>query len=322
VAAWTPFLQALLDWQPLCGQLLVEGEQGRWTFVLVSRVGRLRSLSAPALEALGCGASPLANLLAAQQQALEALPSWPFLTEGAARKAAERLAEASRETPDALLFHLEARLHLLLARADLGRADLAAYRRRLREVLRLCRRVGGSPSLAPRRALAYRTRLLAALADVGLLLTASPPAEGQIDRLRDNIHRLVVEGRSWPAARRRGLEALLELLMAAPEGKMGQEWRLDEKEGAVRFRARKEVLRDLGLQLLSGWQQDEPRAARPALLRGRLELWAENYHAALQAARTAAALAGDDKGALRQARELEGKSLAKLREQVQRLKGS
>jgi serine/threonine protein kinase len=313
VAGLTPFLESLLDWQGPLGELLVY-EGGRRSMPDVApRLVRLRQRSGPALEALGCGASPLADMLAAQQKATE---TWPPLvpTDEDKLKAIERLSQAARDTPDTLLLYAEANLRRSLAPAELRRGDLAAYRRQWQTILELCERVAVSPSLAPRPALAYRTRVLAILADLALLKTAAPSTGRQLDRLRNNVNSVVAEGRPWPRDRERWLQTFVELILAPSEGKEAQEWRLDQPASAERFRARKQLLHDLGRRLLADWQQEEPNAARPALLRARLELSAQNYHEALRAARGAARLAGDDEGSVKQARELEQQALAKLRE--------
>jgi serine/threonine protein kinase len=269
---------------------------------------RVAELTGPAVKGLGCGAFPLLSLGKAQ----EAAAGLSGFEQSSPEKALARIARAREETPDALLLVMEIELRYLRALRRLrDRPD--EFQRELRPVAELHRQTSSYPTLSPREPLLYQSRRFAVFADLFLLRTVPEPSAERAARLRENLDRLVVEGRPWPEDRERRLEAVVKLLLLDPRGKERDKWT------GERLRSRQQLFASLGRRLLADWRQDEPASFRPCLLAAKLELWADNPLEAVRAARAAVRLARDDDDR-RQARRIEREAFERLRDQGERLR--
>lgn len=213
----------------------------------------------------------------------------------------QQVVQAPTGYPEALLPALEAVHHWELALRKRDR--LPEVRRECEIIGTLAERAATAPTLLPRSPLRYQARVLAVLADLVLVSDGSDPFMGQLERLRGNLDRLVGEGRPWPKIRRQQLGLVCRMLAAGEPIHMAH---------ADRWQARRELFHALGRRLLNDWFLDDSQNSRPLLLLAELHLAGENYQAALNAARRAAILAGEDRQVAQEARTLEKKAQAAL----------
>jgi serine/threonine-protein kinase len=271
-----------------------------------------RDRTGPLLRALGVGAPSLGYLFDALDAVARSGRALSGSKPEALQTALSELARARRAYPEGLLPALEAWLRWNRAVALREREELTEFRRECAAVVELAREATSAPTLVPRSPLLYQARVLGVAADLSLLKGSGEPAEGQLDRLRENLDRLVREGRPWPEVRRRELSLTCATLRAKPTGRMLAEWQLGSPSNAERFEARKRLFRALWRRLLDDWLLDAPKDAGPVLWLAEFELDGGNYEAALNAARRAATLSPRDKEVVRRAGELEARALEAL----------
>jgi len=262
----------------------------RWQ-KLTPQIRALRDEAGTLLRPLGMG-GPTLGFLA---DALDAV------AHTAVRGGVQQVTEAQAGYPEALLPALEAVFHW--EQALRKRDQFPEVRKECEIIGALGRRATTAPTLLPRSPLRYQARVLAVMAGLVLLSDGSEPSVGQLERLREHLDRLVSEGRPWPEIRRQQLGLVCRMLAA---GEPAQPIHVD------RWQARKELFHALGRRLLNDWLLDDAKNSRPLLLLAELHVAGENYQAALNAARRAAFLAGDDREVAREARALEKKAQAAL----------
>jgi hypothetical protein len=186
--------------------------------------------------------------------------------QGRPEAALRRLEPARRSYPEALLGWLEAGAWFAVAKGHLLRNEKDALRRALEQVSERGRQAAEAPTLAPQAPFRYQARFLAAAADAFLAgEMGNDRRPERLLRLRDNVRRLVVEGRPFPETRQHVLPMLAAVL--EPE---------------------------LGRMLLADWQLEEPDSLVPLRERAKLELRAGSPAAALRAARQVLARAPQD----------------------------
>ncbi len=175
----------------------------------------------------------------------------------------------SQDSPEAFILALAAANRLVAACALVNANQLAEYRAALAQLSDLAYRAADSPTMLVRSPIRYQTRLIGMIADLGLLKLDPEPkkSEVRIRRVRDNLHRMVADGRRWPVARRECMTLFTMMLTSSLTPELAADWKLDRPEGVAAFQKRNRDLTRLGRTLLEDWVDDEPksRAARKLL---------------------------------------------------------
>ncbi len=184
------------------------------------------------------------------------------------------LARLAKASPEALIQSMIVAQRLVAACGQLNADRLAESRAELVQVAELAYRAADAPSLLLRSPIRYQARFLGLIADISLLKLNPGAERDRVRRVRDNLHRLVADGRQWPESRRQCVGFLVDMLAATPGPGLAADWKLDNQEGAEASLQRNRWLEQIGRTLLADLRDDtgDDRAAPgPA---GKLDRWA------------------------------------------------
>jgi hypothetical protein len=107
-----------------------------------------------------------------------------------------------------------------------------------------------------------------------VLKIAPGPERVRSQRIRDHLHRLVIDGRKWPVSRRQGIGIVIRMVTMPVTPEMGADWKWDTPEGAEAYRQRNLWLERVCRALLEDWQDDDPDDPTIPRLRSDLDRWA------------------------------------------------
>ena len=199
------------------------------------------------------------------------------LQNGQAQPAAlTRLEALYEDYPEALLLCLGGVMHVRLATEPVNRAELETARVHLAKAADLAARATNAPCILPRSLVAYTSRGLCAIADVGILKLVRAPDPVHHRRLRDDLHRLVADGAPWPKLRRPLLTMFIQMTAAPLTRAQCRDWQLDDPAGKAAYEGRMRELARLGRALLDDWAVDEPNNRDIAGVRRTLDRWASS----------------------------------------------
>jgi hypothetical protein len=191
-------------------------------------------------------------------ESVEALVDANRMWKDGSEPAFRHLIAMSEDSPEAFVLALATSNRLNAGLQMFLRSDFDGTRTTFAEVARLGHQAANAPTLAPRSPIRYQSRILCAIADVVLLKITRVPAPEHRERIRDELHRLIVDGRRWPGERQNGLNILLTLLTVSLTREQARDWVLDRPEGARAFMDRRGQLFRFGRTLVEDWLEDQP----------------------------------------------------------------
>lgn len=194
-----------------------------------------------------------------------------------------RLVELNDRFPDGLVSALMAmnRMTFIMRLIFADKPELLdQIRAELARTAELCERAVTSPTLLPRSRVFYKCKTVSTITDVSNMKITRAPDRGWQDRLRDNQHRLVVDGRATPEYRAEAIFLIMRMILAPINDVQKTDWRVDLPEGRQALLERNLWFCAYLEQLILDWKDDEP--GDPRTLKWLKEV--EDYRATLTAA--------------------------------------
>ena len=185
------------------------------------------------------------------------------------------LAQLGRDSPEALVQSLIMANRLTAAYRAFKTNRPADARLAFDEASRQAFVAAASPTLLVRSPITYQARFVGMTADVVLLKLNPGDEDKRFQRVWDNLHRLMAEGRPWPAFRRQLIALFLDMLISSAPAEMEADWKADTPAGAEALRRRNARLEQIALALLADWENEEPTNASISVWRRGVHTWAE-----------------------------------------------
>ena len=186
-----------------------------------------------------------------------------------------RLKLVNEEFGDALVATMIAMNRMSLCRDGIARGDNPAFHRMIAEASYWSDLGANEPTLLPRSAMRYKCMIVSAVTDISLMKLNRDFDAQRYERLRNNIHRLVVDGRKHPAQRSEGLPMVLGILTVPMVDAELSDWGIDVGAGRSAYRERCDMLYRFGRDLIDDWRADLPDNQAVQDWYAKLDAWPE-----------------------------------------------
>ncbi|MCA9069452.1 MAG: protein kinase [Planctomycetaceae bacterium] len=170
----------------------------------------------------------------------------------------DELKEMQVDTDEAMIPAVLTCIRLVKSTKLLNQDQLQESLRQIRDTAEVAWEAAESPTLLVRSPQRYRMRCIALMMEIALLKLSPESDPLRIRRIRDNLHRIIADGRSFEEVRVEGISYISSMIHSSLTPKLEADWKLDTPEGRQAYLRRSQKLHTYGRTLVDDWLDDQP----------------------------------------------------------------